>query len=181
VADRPDVGAFLQGSFLNHPPFSARMPSPGFCHCLMEGEDGMRLPDTSRRRTPFRFNITPMIDVVFLLIIFFLVASYFVRSEQSREVTLPDADKGQLEEQSRQNRLTITIEKNGSLSIGGQLLSKASVIERIQELRRDDGPPPELRIRADRDARFIEVRQLIEHCAANGIHNIQFAVASPRE
>jgi biopolymer transport protein ExbD len=50
-----------------------------------------------------------MIDVVFLLIIFFLVASYFVRSEQSRAVMLPDAAKGQSDDHMSQNRLTITV------------------------------------------------------------------------
>ena len=35
----------------------------------------MRLPSTFNQRTPFRFNITPMIDVVFLLLVFFICAS----------------------------------------------------------------------------------------------------------
>lgn len=144
----------------------------------------MRLPETFGQRTPFRFNITPMIDVVFLLIIFFLVASYFVRSEQSRKVSLPEATKGQSDDQSSQNRLTITVESDGQLSIGGQVLAEAVVLRRIQELRGtpDDashpGVEPEVRIRSDRDAKFAEIRRLIEHCAAHKIRSIRFAVAT---
>ncbi len=144
----------------------------------------MRLPETFGQRAPFRFNITPMIDVVFLLIIFFLVASYFVRSEQSRKVTLPNATKGQSDDRSSQNRLTITVESDGRLSIAGQQLAESVVLRRIQELRSTAGDgdgsdvEPEVRIRSDRDAKFAEIRRLIEHCAANRIRSIRFAVAT---
>ena len=147
----------------------------------------MRLPDTSGQRTPFRFNITPMIDVVFLLIIFFLVASYFVRSEHSREVALPDAQRGNPDDPSSEYRLTITVERDGKLSIAGNLVSEETVMQRIQELQASAASAastgqkmarPEVRIRSDRDAHFAEIRKLVEHCAANGIQSIRFAVAN---
>lgn len=128
-----------------------------------------------------------MIDVVFLLIIFFLVASYFVRSEHSREVALPDAAKGNPDDPSSEYRLTITVESDGKLSIAGNLVSEETVMQRIQQLQAsataaasDDQKSvrPEVRIRSDRDARYAEIRMLVEHCAANGINSIRFAVAS---
>ena len=94
----------------------------------------MRLPDASLRRTPLKFNITPMIDVVFLLIIFFLVASYFIRSEQSRQVTLPVASKGQPDDISSPHRLTITIEPDGQLSVAGTQMSENQILKLIDEL-----------------------------------------------
>lgn len=123
-----------------------------------------------------------MIDVVFLLIIFFLVASYFIRSEQSREVALPVASKGQSDDASSPHRLTITIEPDGRLSVGGIQMSEQEIFRRIVELNEsqpDDGIQPEVRIRSDRNARFASVRQLIEQCAAHNIRSIRFAVALP--
>lgn len=144
----------------------------------------MRLPDASIRRTPLRFNITPMIDVVFLLIIFFLVASYFVRSEQSREVELPVASKGQSDEESSPHHLTITIESDGHLSVAGVQISENQVFRRIEELKETPAPnggTPEVRIRSDRNAKFASIRKLIEHCAANDIRSIRFAVTLPED
>jgi len=147
----------------------------------------MRLPNTLSQRTPFRFNITPMIDVVFLLIIFFLMASYFVRSEQSRPVALPDAQQGAVDDQASQNRLTITIEQDGRYSIGGRILPEATVFRRIQELTADaeengvKEPAPEVRIRSDRDTHFVEIRKIIEQCASHNIRSIKFAVASRKQ
>ena len=144
----------------------------------------MRVPDSSFRRTPLRFNITPMIDVVFLLIIFFLVASYFIRSDQSRQVDLPVASKGQSDELSSPHRLTITIEQDGHLSVGGVPTSEKQILTRIAELSQNppaDGIPPEVRIRSDRNAKFGAIRTLIEQCAAQNIRSIRFAVTLPQD
>ena len=139
----------------------------------------MRMPLAARQRSPFRFNITPMIDVVFLLIIFFLVASYFIRSEQSRTVNLPTADGGQRDTEETVPHLTITLESDGQYSVAGQALSEAAILRRIQQLnQRNAGTTAgaQVRIRADRAARFSEIRRLIELCAEQKISSIRFAV-----
>ena len=144
----------------------------------------MRLPDASLHRTPLRFNITPMIDVVFLLIIFFLVASYFIRSDQSKEVELPVASRGQSDDISSPHRLTITIEPDGHLSVGGVQMSESQIFRRIEELNKTpaaNGETPEVRIRSDRNAKFVSIRKLIEYCAAHNIRSIRFAVALPQD
>jgi biopolymer transport protein ExbD len=126
-----------------------------------------------------------MIDVVFLLIIFFLVASYFIRSEHARPVSLPQTPGGQPDAADNRPHLTVTIEPDGRYSIGGQLLSQDSVVQRIQALVQSPETLPnergQVRIRADRTARFAEVRQLIEACADSQITSIRFAVVQPGE
>jgi biopolymer transport protein ExbD len=144
----------------------------------------MRLPDSASGKSQFRFNITPMIDVVFLLIIFFLVASYFIRSEQSRKVALPTAGLGSVDDSTSQERLTVTVERDGQWSVGGQIEPHDAVFRRIEELAVPvDADPtagsPEVRIRSDREARFSEIRELIEKCAQNNIRRIRFAVTRP--
>lgn len=121
-----------------------------------------------------------MIDVVFLLIIFFLVASYFIRSEQSRAVVLPEAGGGQEQTDDSAAHLTITLETNGQYSVGGQALSDEMVLRRIRQLSDrvvEANSVAQVRIRADRSARFSEVRLLIEKCAELKIASIRFAVS----
>ena len=141
----------------------------------------MRLPQSVSSRSAFRFNITPMIDVVFLLIIFFLVASYYLRSEQSREVQLPMAAGGRNNPESALPHLTITVESDGRWSIAGQILDPQQAESRIRQLAgsaQNNDRPGEVRIRADRRAAYREVRRLIEICAAQNLRSIQFAVSS---
>lgn len=141
----------------------------------------MRTPNQYAQRTPLRFNITPLIDVVFLLIIFFLVASHFVRNEQSEPVTLPVSGLGAADHDMAPQRLTVTVTRDGTLSVGGQVLSEqgmAAQLSRLMEQSKQAQMAPEVRIRSDREAAYLHVRRLIEECAARDIRSIRFAVAS---
>ena len=140
----------------------------------------MRLPTQYSQRTPLRFNITPLIDVVFLLIIFVLVASHFVRSEQAEPVNLPAATGGDTRHDEALHRLTVTIDRDGQMFISAEAQSQQSVLQRIAGLQiaaAAAGVNPEVRLRADRDAQCGSVRKLIEHCAGRNIRSIQFAVS----
>ncbi len=139
----------------------------------------MRLPVQFSGQRTLRFNITPLIDVVFLLIIFFLLASHFVRSDNSDSVDLPHASRAD-SDQSASHRLTVTILVDGSFSIGGVKATQDIVLQRIvllAETAAADGSVPEVRIRADRNEHFGSIRPLIEQCARHRIHSIQFAVS----
>ena len=64
-------------------------------------------------------NLTPLIDVVFLLLIFFMVTTTFIR-ETRLQVNLPEAEA---ETQSTQSeRLEIVVSRDGSFTLNGQTL-----------------------------------------------------------
>ena len=140
----------------------------------------MKQPARFSKRQSLQFSITPLIDIVFLLIIFFLVASHFVRNDSSEPVDLPHASDAASDEDPA-HRLTVTILADGSLSVGGQRLPARAVLQQIANLSaaaEAAGLPPELRIRADRNGRFGMIRPLIEQCARHNIHSVQLAVST---
>ena len=61
------------------------------------------------RQFGLSFNITPLIDIVFLLVIFFLIASHVARSESQEPVALPTATQKQDDVESLPDRLVVTI------------------------------------------------------------------------
>jgi biopolymer transport protein ExbD len=118
---------------------------------------------------------------VFLLIIFFLVASYFIRSEQSRSVNLPSAGHGERDEEQSAQHLTITLEPDGQYSVAGQPCTEDAILNRLRQLssnRLEGDVSAQVRIRADRKAHFAEIRRLIELCSSNQIVSIRFAVTT---
>ena len=140
----------------------------------------MRLPTRYKERPPLRFNITPLIDVVFLLIIFFLVASHFVRNDQAQAVELPLATAGEEDREQAPHRLTVTIDRDGNYFIAAEPQDEDTVKQRITELRAaasDARVQPEVRLRGHRDADYGSMRKIVEHCAAHNIRSIRFAVA----
>lgn len=78
----------------------------------------------NKKHKPLEVSLTPMIDVVFLLLIFFMVTTSFSK-ETSIKIQLPQAD-GQETEQHKQV-LRLTIDKSGQFFIDGRALQDKSL------------------------------------------------------
>ena len=135
----------------------------------------MRLPSANIQRG-LQFNITPLIDVVFLLIIFFLVASHFIRNEQVEPVELPTATQGRDEEEAA-SRVLVTVATDRRLLLGGQEATIDEIERKLQLVVEEHGAgATELRIRADRTVPYSVVEPLLLAAARCGVTKVRFAV-----
>jgi len=138
----------------------------------------MRVP-VHRRRTRLEVNMTPMIDVVFLLIIFFLVSSHLARQEVQAELSLPAADTGDTRHESGAPRVTINVLLEGDAYVVKLGALPVDPIELEARLRRElasVGSDLEVRIRADRATPYRVIEPVMVTCARLGIWNVKFAV-----
>ncbi|MFT7642852.1 MAG: biopolymer transport protein ExbD [Pirellulaceae bacterium] len=136
----------------------------------------MRMPDRLRNASG-EFNMTPMIDVVFLLIIFFLVSSHLAKQESQMELPLPAADSGSLpDEQSTNPRITVNVLNDGAMMLSGRAIKAAELQEVLVAKKAKVGPDLEVRIRGDRKAAYQFVEPIMLSCARSGIWNVTFAV-----
>lgn len=130
---------------------------------------------TRPRRFGLEVNLTPLIDVVFNLVIFFLVASHFARSEVVEEVELPAAS--QISEQPDiARRLLITIMPDGSYHTSGERVDLETIEVMLREAVGDDPTGYAVHIRGDRAAPFGVVEKLLVLCPKLGITDVGFKV-----
>ena len=122
------------------------------------------------------FNMTPMIDVVFQLIIFFLVSSHLAKQEIQLELPLPEAHSGLQEKPSEKPRLTVNVLADGTLLLGGRPLTAEELRLRLAERQEDLGKDVEVRIRGDRATPYKHVEPVMLSCAHAGIWNVSYAV-----
>ena len=129
-------------------------------------------------------DMTPMIDCVFLLLIFFMVCATMSKVDQTPEVVLPVAPKAAIPEDLR-GRGVVNIVPLGTpvgggatsedtpFIIYGQVTDEPGLAKAIAERRASE---PELRIymRVDRDAEYKIVKRAIRACANAGIFDIIF-------
>ena len=141
----------------------------------------MRAP-TNLARGSLGFNMTPMIDVVFLLIIFFLVSSHLVRQDtqmESEELNLPQADSGQPAEADLARRVVVNVlpdpVSGGRFVVGGRPIRSDELHELIA-YRDRSGRRMEVRIRADCTVPYRVVEPLMIACARAGVWKVTFAV-----
>ncbi len=135
----------------------------------------MRLPDF-HQRSGVDFNMTPMIDVVFLLIIFFLVSSHLARQDTQMALPLPVADSGIEPEPTNAPRVTINVLNDGTLAWAGRTIASEQLQIRLRQKRAEEGNDLEVRIRSDRGVPYRHVEPIMLACAREGIWNVSFAV-----
>lgn len=122
------------------------------------------------------FNITPLIDVVFLLNIFFLVATFYVTNEPAVPVQLPRATLAEKED-AVAGRLIITVQPDGKLSLAGQEIALSDVDRELTLLMTEHGAEQsELRIRADQTTPYQFVEPLLLAAARQGLTRVRYAV-----
>ena len=131
-----------------------------------------------------KVDMTPMIDCVFLLLIFFMVSATMSKVDQTPEVQLPIAPKAAIPDDLR-SRGVVNIVPLGTpigggatsedmpFIIYGQLTDEPGLVKAISERRATE---PELRIymRVDRNAEFKTVKRAIRACANAGVFDIIF-------
>ncbi len=135
----------------------------------------MKLP-SNLRSGELGVNMTPMIDVVFLLIIFFLVSSHLARQETQLQLPLPTADSGETALEQDRPRVTINVLGDGSLMLAGSRVEPVKLQLRLLERMERSGGDLEVRIRGDRDVPYGNVEPIMLACARVGIWNVTYAV-----
>jgi|TARA_B100000963_G_scaffold284911_1_gene253758 biopolymer transport protein ExbD len=117
-------------------------------------------------------NMSPMIDMVFLLLIFFIVAAQII--DEKPKVLIPSAINAKVPEDSK-NRLMITITDDEKYFIRQNLVS----FEELQKYLADEvNKNPKLRvlIRADQDLKYKVSEKVMNICADVGANDLIYAV-----
>jgi biopolymer transport protein ExbD len=120
--------------------------------------------------------MTPMIDVTFLLIIFFLLSSHLAQQETQLELDLPMAASGRQAVDDERPRLSVNVEADGSVMLGSTETPPQEMSRRLRIERERLGDDLEVRVRADRSVPYSTVEPILLACADAGIWNVTFAV-----
>jgi biopolymer transport protein ExbD len=118
-------------------------------------------------------NLTPMIDIVFLLIIFFMVGTRFSEIEQQFDVELPTA--AAVEPLSRQpDAIVVNVTRSGQVSVKGEGLSLEELQQRLESARKAWSEQAVL-IRGDGEGVYQAVIDVMNVCHKAKIHRFSLA------
>lgn len=127
--------------------------------------------------------MTPLIDVVFLLIIFFLVSSHLVQQDVSMEIDLPAAETGKLSDLAADRTIVLNVPDTERLFWGSTPMTleslEVALKRRVETPRRSPGRPVAVRLRLAHDVPYATLESILTLCARCGVTDIAFAVTEP--
>lgn len=120
-------------------------------------------------------DMTPMIDVVFQLIIFFIV-TITISDTKNEDILLEMGEHGQEIETGESNvsSLIIEVDRKGRMSIGNATIDQRKLQEIVSRRFKKMGNTFQVWIRGDVDARHDMVRKAMDICTACGIGRVSF-------
>ena len=116
-------------------------------------------------------GIAPLIDIVFLLLIFFMVTSHFDVASGVR-IRLPSVVQKLFSEQ--ENRITLVIAESGQTYLEGKKIDMETLEKRLRELVNEKGVVY-LVLQADKDVRHGVVVRTMDLAKTAGVHSIVIA------
>ena len=116
-----------------------------------------------------QLNMAPMIDMVFLLIIFFLTATTFSEREREQDVLLPtNRNPGSLSRNSDKN-LIVNIKRDGSIWVNRQQRNSKELVTIVRDKRERVGPELKIQVRGDGGAPWRFITEALEAIEAAGV------------
>jgi biopolymer transport protein ExbD len=119
-------------------------------------------------------NLTPMIDIVFLLIIFFMVGTKFAEAERNVDVRIPQVESSQAPATPPQRHI-ITVAANGQILWDGKGVSVRQLRGQIQRTRKQEGVVRVV-LRGDGDSPYRNVAGVLNACRDEGVDELGISV-----
>jgi len=129
-----------------------------------------RLPDTG-------FQLAPMIDIVFLLLVFFIVSWSYARFETELDISVPAAAEG-TEPQREVGEIILNVRPNGEIVLNGAVVEEETLLRKLQKIA-EVYEDQAIILRGDENARHKHIVAVLDICQKAGIWNIAFATSSP--
>lgn len=124
-------------------------------------------------RKPPSIQISPMIDMVFLLLIFFIVCTMYMSQQKGVPVDLPEST-GQLQQDLP---LEVTLPRDGTIWLQDQQVTLSELVQKVGEAARKD-PRQVVNLRADREVSYGRVMGILGEMKKAGLQDFSLAVTT---
>ena len=125
------------------------------------------------------FPLAPMIDVVFLLLIFFIATMQFSQSERELNVSVPVAEEG-ADARQTVGEIIVNVKEDGEVVVDNAVMTQAQLFEKLKRIAAVHQNQA-IRIRGDGLVEYQKIVEVIDVCQKAGIPNISFATQVQRK
>ena len=129
------------------------------------------------RQSQHTFQMTSMLDVIFLLLCFFIASSIYSQWELQVDIQLPTAQTGK-QPNRLPGQIIINLDREGVITVNERILSPEELLSRMALLSKHFPGHPVV-LRSDAKTPYENVLRVIDLCRQADIDNISFATQFP--
>ena len=129
---------------------------------------------------PIPLQLAPLIDILLLLLLFFIITMNFAKQETEIEISVPAADEGKINQDRDYGEIVVNVKKDGSITVEGETLTEEQLLAKLQliaSVHKDQA----VILRGDENSLYKNNVNVLNVCQKAGIWNISFATRKPDE
>ena len=138
----------------------------------------MAIKRRKAQRAEEEFQMAPMIDMVFLLLVFFMCVSTLAQAEKNVQLELPESEESDVPEDLT-DRGTVSVDASGQAYLGANPVTieamQATITESLQE-----NPRLRILVRADQGAQYGDIKKVLKACSEAGAYEVIYATYQSR-
>jgi biopolymer transport protein ExbD len=123
------------------------------------------------------FQIAPMVDILLVLLCFFIITWSMARKENDLEVRVPAAQEGK-ESNAVINQVILNVRQDGTIIWDRKQVERSALLERLKDLA-SLYPDYAIILRGDVKTEYERIVEVLDICRQAGIWNVSFATAKP--
>lgn len=125
------------------------------------------------------FQMAPMIDVVFLLLVFFMVASIFAQWESKVDIKVPVAESF-VSIHRKLSEIMVNVDQEGRIYVNAVEMSRGLLLRTLKNIQQSNPGTPII-IRADGRTDHAHVMAVLDVCRLAHVTNVSFATLETNE
>jgi biopolymer transport protein ExbD len=125
---------------------------------------------TRKRRSPF-INIVSLIDILAILLIFFIVTTNFRKPQPQLQINLPDSKSAEATASSQKEPAVLRVKSENEITLDEKPVTIENLTAALQKIR-ETQPSRGIAMQADREAAFGTVVKILDSLKAAGLRDV---------
>lgn len=132
-----------------------------------------------RHDEEMEINLIPMIDIMLILLIFFMVATTIKHSEKALPIELPNS-AASIDVKTEAGLIVVGLDAAGNKYLSGERVTTDALHQRLRQAAQANARQ-EIRVDADRKTPYENLVEVVELCQFEGLRNISLHTRNPDE
>ena len=141
------------------------------------GPDTLSRKDHRKFKSDAEFQMAPMIDVVFQLLIFFFCVTTFAKIQSEQGILLATALSAEKLERGERT-IVVNVREDGAMFVSGREMTESELEEFLKKRVDEWGMDFDVVIRSDKDSRYGATKDVFRTCAQAGVVHVKLGVES---